>query len=106
GRIWVVFASWLIPVMMMTAYGVLILTSDVDATGAAWEAIALGFVLVLWFLFRVLTEHAALSRAVDIGDAERLIELADFQLARRQRHSRPRAGAGRQIGDRPARTGR
>jgi hypothetical protein len=82
GLVWVLLASWLIPLLMTGAYIVLILTSEVDATGAAWEAIALGFVLVLWFLFRVLTEHAAMARAVGVGDADRVLELADFQLGR------------------------
>jgi hypothetical protein len=88
GLVWVLLASWLIPLMMTGAYVVLIMTSDVDATGAAWEAIGLGFVLVLWFLFRVLTEDAAMARAVDIGDADLVIELADFQLKRRRSASR------------------
>jgi len=82
GLVWVLLASWLIPLMMTAAYIVLIATSEVDATGAAWEAIAFAFVLVLWFIFRVLTEHAAMARAVDVGDADRVIELADFQIAR------------------------
>lgn len=84
GLFWVLVSSWLVPLMMTGAYIVLIMTSDVDATGAAWEAIAFGFVLVLWFIFRVLTEHAAMGRAIDVGDADRVIELADFQLARKR----------------------
>ncbi len=88
GLVWVLLASWLIPLIMCAAYAILIMTSEVDATGAAWEAIALGFVLVLWFLFRVLTEHAAMARAVDIGDADRVLELADFQIARRRSEAR------------------
>jgi len=83
GLIWVLVSSWLVPLMMTGAYFVLIMTSEVDASGAAWEAIAFAFVLILWFIFRVLTEHAAMGRAVDVGDAERVIELADFQLARK-----------------------
>jgi hypothetical protein len=90
GLVWVLLASWLIPLMMTGAYIVLIATSEVDATGAAWEAIAFAFVLVLWFIFRVLTEHAAMARAVDVGDADHVIELADFQIAR-HRTSRGRA---------------
>ena len=88
GLFWVLMASWLVPVMMTGAYIVLIATSEVDATGAAWEAIAFAFVIVLWIIFRVLTEHAGMTRAVDIGDADRVLELADFQLARRRRARR------------------
>jgi len=90
GLVWVLLASWLVPLMMTGAYVVLIATSEVDATGASWEAIAFAFVLVLWFIFRVLTEHAAMARAVDVGDADRIIELTDFQLAR-HRTARGRA---------------
>jgi hypothetical protein len=82
---WVAAASLLVPVMMIGAYIILILTSEVGATGAAWEALGLAFVLVLWWLFRVLTEHAAISRAIAIGDADRVLELADHSLARRRR---------------------
>lgn len=82
GLIWVLLASWLVPLMMTGAYIVLIATSEVDAQGAAWEAIAFAFVLVLWFLFRLLTQHAAMARAVDLGAADEVIELADFQLQR------------------------
>jgi len=82
---WVLLASWLVPLMMTAAYIVLIATSEVDATGAAWEAIAFAFVVVLWMIFRVLTEHAAMARAVDVGDADHVIELADFQLSRTRR---------------------
>ena len=84
GLIWVLLASWLIPLMMTGAYIVLIATSEVDVQGAAWEAIAFLFVLILWFLFRMLTEHAALARAVDLGAAEEIIELSDFQIQRRR----------------------
>jgi hypothetical protein len=88
GLVWVLLASWLVPLMMTGAYIVLIATSEVDATGAAWEGIAFAFVLVLWFLFRILTQHAAMARAVDIGAADEVIELADFQL---QRHRSARS---------------
>jgi hypothetical protein len=90
GRVAVALASWLIPGIMVGAYIVLMFTSDVDATGAAWESIGLGFVLILWWLFRLLTEHAAMARAVSIGDAARVAELAEHQL-RKNRSARSRA---------------
>lgn len=79
---WVLLASWLIPAIMTAAYIFLMYTSETDNTGKAWESVGLGFVFVLWFLFRVLTEHAAISRAVVVGDAARVLELADHQLRR------------------------
>jgi len=42
-------------------------------------------VLVVWFMFRGLTETAALSRALSIGDVARLQALADYRLARTRR---------------------
>ena len=82
GRIWTLLASWLIPLMMTGAYIVLAVTSETDATGMAWMSVGLAFVLILWWLFRLLTGHAALSRAVAVGDAERILELTDKQLTR------------------------
>jgi hypothetical protein len=81
GRVWSLLASWLIPVMMAGAYVVLAVTSETDNTGKAWMSIGLAFVLVLWWMFRLLTEHAALSRAVAVGDPERILELTAKQLA-------------------------
>lgn len=80
----VTLASWLVPAIMTAAYWLLIITSDVDRTGASWEAIGLAFVLLLWWMFRLLTEHAAMARAVAVGDSERVAELADHQLAKRR----------------------
>jgi hypothetical protein len=90
GWVAVALAGWLIPGIMTAAYIVLMFTSEVDASGAAWESIGLAFVLLLWWLFRLLTEHAAMARAVAIGDSERVAELADYQLGKR-RSARGRA---------------
>ena len=83
GWMWVVAAGWVVPAMMSLAYVILMFTSETDTTGKAWESIGLAFVFVLWFLFRLVTERAAMARAVAVGDAERVLELADFQLSRR-----------------------
>jgi hypothetical protein len=85
GLFWVVAAGWVVPGMMTTAYIVLMLTSETDATGRAWESVGLAFVFVLWWVFRILTETAAMARAVAVADPARVLELADFQLARRRR---------------------
>jgi hypothetical protein len=76
GTVWVLLASWLIPLLMSGAYVVLMITSETDLAGKIWEGVGLGFVLFLWFLFRALIARAALSRAVAAGDAERVLELA------------------------------
>ena len=79
---WVLVATWLIPAIMCGAYLILMSTSDTDTSGKIWEGIGLAFVLCLWFLFRTLTRHAAMARAVAVGDAARVLELADRQPAR------------------------
>jgi hypothetical protein len=84
-RIWQVMSRWAVPVMMTLAYVFLAATSDTNTTGKTWMGVGLGFVLVVWFVFRGLTETAALSRALGIGDVTRLSALADRQLARKRR---------------------
>lgn len=84
-RAWQVLARWAVPVMMTLAYAFLAATSETTATGTAWMALGLGFVLVVWFVFRALTEAAALARALRIGDAARLLALAERHLSRRRR---------------------
>jgi hypothetical protein len=76
GRVWVWVASWVIPLIMSGAYVILMATSETDTAGKIWEGFGLVLVLFLWWLFRRLTADAALTRAVVVGDAERLLELA------------------------------
>jgi len=84
-RIWRILSRWAVPVMMTLAYVLLAATSDTNTTGKAWMAVGLGFVLVVWFVFRMLTETAALARALSVGDVARLFALADRHLARKRR---------------------
>lgn len=84
-RAWDVLSRWAVPVMMTLAYGLLAVTADTDASGKAWMAAGLVLVLTTWFTFRALTDAAALSRALGVGDTERLLALADRHLARRRR---------------------
>jgi hypothetical protein len=89
-RSWGTLSRWAVPVMMTLAYAFLAVTSDTDTTGKLWMAAGLGLVLVAWFAFRALTDSAALSRALAVGDTARLFELADRQLARRRPAARAR----------------
>ncbi len=75
-----ILQRWGAPVGMSVAYGVLMWSSDTDTAGKAWMAVGLGFVFVIWFVFRALTENAMMARAVAIGDAERVLELTGDQL--------------------------
>lgn len=81
--VWI--ASWVLPpALMAVAYTVLALTSETDRSGDAWMAIGFSFVLILWLVFRVAVEGAGLSRALAVGDAEKLMEISTKQLARRR----------------------
>ena len=84
-RIWRVLSRWAVPVMMTLAYVLLAATSDTNMAGKTLMAVGLGFVLVVWFVFRALTESAGLSRALSVGDVARLFALADRQLPRTRR---------------------
>jgi hypothetical protein len=84
-RAWQILSRWAVPVMMTLAYAFLAVTSETNATGKAWMAVGLGFVLVVWFVFRALTERAALARALSVGDTTRLFALADRHLPRKRR---------------------
>jgi hypothetical protein len=84
-RIWRVLSRWAVPVMMTLAYVLLAATSDTNTAGKTLMGVGLGFVLVVWFVFRALTESAALSRALSVGDVPRLFALADRHLPRTRR---------------------
>jgi hypothetical protein len=81
GRLWTLIASWFVPVIMTGAYIALAMLADTDAIGLGWFGIGLLFVLCIWFLFRQLTQTAALSRAMAVGDAESLLEISTHALA-------------------------
>lgn len=82
-------ASWIMPAIMIIAYAFMAVTAETDSTVSrmtriAWMSIGLAFVLVVWWLFKLLVERGAMDRAVLVGDADRIRELADAQLARRR----------------------
>jgi hypothetical protein len=81
GWVWTLIASWFVPAIMTGAYIVLAMLADTDAIGLGWFGIGLLFVLCIWFLFRQLTQTAALSRAMAVGDAESLLEISTHALA-------------------------
>jgi hypothetical protein len=81
-RIWRALSRWAIPVMMTLAYILLVATSDTDAVGSAVMGSGLVLVLVVWFLFRALTETAGLARAIGVGDVARLLAIADRRMPR------------------------
>lgn len=84
-RIWRILSRWAVPVMMTLAYVFLAATSETNTTGKAWMGAGLVLVLVVWFLFRAMTEAAALTRALSVGDVTRLFALADRHVPRRRR---------------------
>jgi len=81
----ITLASWLVPpVGMALAYSVLAWSSNTDTSGKAWMALGFGFVMVVWLVLRILVEQTALARAVAAADADRILAIADKQLARRR----------------------
>jgi hypothetical protein len=78
---WQLLSRWAVPVMMSLAYVFLAVTSETDATGEAYMAAGLGLVLIVWFVFRALTDSASLARWISVGDTARL--LAPRRLPRR-----------------------
>jgi hypothetical protein len=83
-------ARWAPPAVMLAAYIMLILTSDTDNTGKAWLSIGFAFVLVVWFLIRFLTARAALSRAIAVGDVDKILEITKRELAKADDKQRER----------------
>ena len=79
--LWRGLQVWGVPLGMSGAYLLLIWSSDTDTTGKAWMALGFAFVLVVWFVFRMLTTDAALARAISIGDAPRILDLATRYLS-------------------------
>lgn len=77
-------ASWIAPPLLMSlCYTILAITSETDTTGKAWMAIGFLFVLILWMTFRLAVEGAGLSRALAVGDADKVLALTKKQLAKR-----------------------
>ncbi len=85
-RAWSILQVWGVPFGMTGAYLVLMWSAETDNTGKAWMAIGLGFVWVIWFVFRMLTQNAALSRSISIGDAARILDVSARFL---KNHHRP-----------------
>jgi len=81
---------WGAPIGMTIAYVILMWSADTDTTGKAWMAIGLGFVFVIWFVFRILTTSAAISRAIANGDVAQIMSVSDRFLAK---HRAPAARA-------------
>jgi tetratricopeptide (TPR) repeat protein len=85
GPAWTMLARYLVPAIMTVAYIFMALTAETDSTGQAWMAVGLAFVLVLWWIFRLLTGSAALARAIGVGDADRILDLVERELVGRRR---------------------
>ena len=82
--LWVALARFLVPGMMLISYVFLTLVADTSTSNKLWIAGGYGFVLSIWFTFRYQMDRASVARAAAVGDADRLLELADEQLARKR----------------------
>lgn len=83
-RLWRLLQVWGVPVGMGIAYAMLIWSAETDNSGKAWMTIGYGFVLVVWFVLHYLMTTAALNRAIDVGDVERLKDVSDRNLRSRR----------------------
>jgi hypothetical protein len=75
---------WVMPLIMVSGYVGLAITSESTHTAKAWMAIGCGFVIVIWFLVLTLASTAGLGRAVALGDPPRLRAICDRALASRR----------------------
>ncbi|MBL9017617.1 MAG: hypothetical protein JNL83_25735 [Myxococcales bacterium] len=82
--LWRALQVWGVPVGMGIAYAMLIWSAETDTTGKAWMTIGYAFVLVIWFVLHYLMTTAALARAIDVGDAAKLMEVSDRNLRARR----------------------
>lgn len=86
--IWRGLQIWGVPLGMGMAYTMLIWSADTDPSGKAWLSVGFLFVLVIWFVFRMLTNTAALERAIGHGD----VATIDALVARNLAHEKSAAG--------------
>lgn len=76
--------GWPVPVFLALVFAALMSTSDAPPVGLLAAAFGFALVLVLWAMFRELSVHAEISRALSIGDGKAAARLAEVQLARRR----------------------
>lgn len=80
--------SWPVPVAMAVLFIVLVWSSEASLAGALAAMVGLAMVLVMWALFREMSFHAEITRALSIGDAALAHRLIEVQLARRNKSRR------------------
>ena len=89
-KAWSLIQVWGVPLVMTGAYIMMMWSADTDNTGKAWMSIGLAFVFVIWFVFRLLTQDAALARAISVGDVARIKDVTARYL---DTHHRPASRA-------------
>ncbi len=75
--------SWPVPAAMTVLFLVLVWSSEASMAGSLAAMVGLAMVLVMWALFREMSFHAEITRALAIGDAALAHRLIEVQLARR-----------------------
>jgi hypothetical protein len=78
-----ILTSWWIPIFVALLYVFFLITARAPLEIAAFAAIGFGIVIVLWVMFRELAVHAAVSRAIAIGDPDDAIARARAAVERR-----------------------
>ena len=78
-----VLTGWPVPLFMMLVFAALISTSDASNAGVLAAGFGLLLVLLFWGMFREMSVHAEISRALSIGDGAAAARLAEVQLKKR-----------------------
>lgn len=76
--------SWPVPLAMTLLFAALLWNSNASTAGILAAAVGLALVLLFWGMFREMSVHADVSRALSVGDAATARRLAEVQLARRK----------------------
>jgi hypothetical protein len=83
-----VLTGWPVPVFMMLVFAALISTSDASNAGILAAGFGLLLVLLFWGMFREMSVHAEISRALSVGDGAMAARLAEVQLKKRSARRR------------------
>lgn len=77
------FSSWAVPLVVFGAYLFLIETIGASLTVTLITFVVFLCVVVLWFMFRELAAHAAIARAIAIGEPDEVLTRARAAIQHR-----------------------
>jgi hypothetical protein len=77
--------SWAVPLVVLGAYAFLVYTIDPPMTAALITFVVFLIVICIWFMFRELTAHAAIARAIAVGEPDDVVTRARNAIDHRLR---------------------